>query len=587
MKYSKIYFVICHYTRHLRNLTVVPWSVVNERCYSKKRFVGSQRRTCAQYGGRGLFRGQDEYMSQAKGGYIMRRWSSILVAFCLAGVMAAPAAAVDIGEFLSITGFIDNHMRYVNNLSSSEEIIGVDAAGNLVDVGARGNLTTDEDESFRMRTRGRIFFTLKPNAFSKAVVAFEMDQTYGASDSGGFDLGNDNQVIELKHLYAEIKIPSTPLKITAGGFNVSATRLKSCIVYCDDSGGVVLEGSWSPQFSTYSWFVIAEEEQIEDNVSTGGDTFGEDWTIGTTFRLQPAKGMDVHLMGAYYAIDGPSSDSSSLIIGSCTGSRDGGAGSGAGSGGHCFTRDQRYYFGVDARLKFGAFTFSPSFIYLGGTRDLAGGGEADIRSFLLDLRGKYTAGPLSIEGKFVYIPGNDANDDLGDGDDIKFWQNISVTTVNRVVHWFELFGWHLDGTSPPNFGFNDSRALRSAGTFDQFGLIHPAVRVDYKVSKPLTIAALFGLFYAAEDVGAPARFGAGVPANRNWTGRDKHIGSEIDLLLTYQWFKGTTVQAWFAYAQSGEAHDLCRDGTSTAAGTCIVEEAEDRVGFGARMIYRF
>ncbi len=521
-------------------------------------------------------------MSQAKGGYIMRRWSSILVAFCLAGVMVAPAAAVDIGEFLSITGFIDNQMRYINNVSTDEEENGV---------GDNGNLTTDDDEVWQMRTRGRLFFNVKPNVFSRAVVAFEMDQSYGQSNSNdagggsiGFDLGIDNVVFELKHLYAEIKIPSTPLKITAGGFNVSAMRLKSCIVYCDDSGGVVLEGSWSPQFSTYSWFVIAEEEEIEDDVATGGDAFGEDWTIGTTFRLQPAKGMDIHLLGAYYDIDGPGSVSSSLMIGSCAGGRDGGAGS---VGAHCFERDQRYYFGVDARLKFGAFTFSPTFIYLGGTRDLAAGGEADIRSFLLDLRGKYTAGSLSIEGKFAYIPGNDADDDLGDGDDIKFWQNISVTTVNRTVHWFELHGWHIDGTHSPAFGFNDSRALRSAGTFDQFGLIHPAVRVDYKVSKPVTIAAMFGLFYAAEDVGVPARFGAAVPANRNWTGRDKFIGSELDILLTYQWFKGTTIQGWFAYAQSGDAHDLCRDGTSAAAGTCIVEEAEDRVGFGARMIYRF
>ncbi len=512
----------------------------------------------------------------------MRRWSSVLIAFCLAGVMAAPAAAVDVGEFLSVTGFIDNQMRYIDNVSTNEEDNGV---------GDNGNLFTDEDEVWQARTRGRLFFTVKPNTFSKAVVAFEMDQTYGQSNTTsagggaiGFDLGIDNVAVELKHLYAEVKIPETPIKVTLGGFNVSATRLKSCIVYCDDSGGVVVEGAWSPQFSTYSWFVIAEEEQIEDNTATGGDAFGEDWTVGTTFRLQPAKGMDIHLLGAFYVIEGPGSDSSSLMIGSCSGGRDGGA---AGQPA-CFEKDTRYYFGVDARLKFGGFTLSPTFIYLGGERDLVAGGSVDLQSFLLDVRGKYSWGPLSVEGKFVYIPGNEANDPLdGSDDDLKFWQNISVTTVNRTVHWFELHGWHIDGTHPPAFGFNDSRALRSAGTFDQFGLIHPAIRVDYKVAKPLTIAGMFGLFYAAEDVGAPARFGGAVPNNRNYTGKDKYIGSEFDLLLTYQWFKGTTVQAWFAYAQSGDAHDLCAPGTSQAAGNCNVQAAEDSVGFGARMIYRF
>ncbi|WP_218673820.1 hypothetical protein, partial [Candidatus Entotheonella palauensis] len=526
-----------------------------------------------------------------KGGYIMRRWSSILIAFCLTGVMVAPAAAVDVGEFLSITGFIDNHIRYVDNVSSNEEDNPIPGLADEDQDDHNGNLTTDDDDIWSGRTRGRIFFTVRPNAFSKAVVAFEMDQTWGQSnddDTGGgavgFDLGNDNTVVELKHLYVEVKIPSTPLRLQVGGFNVSATSLKRCVVYCDDSGGIAIEGAWSPQFKTYSWVVVAEEEFIEDNAPTGGDDFGEDWTIGTSFRLQPAKGIDVHLMGAYYAIDGPSADSSSLIIGRCSGSRDGGNAANA----HCFEKDRRYYFGLDARLKFGGLTVSPTFIYLGGKRDLAAGGEVDLQSFLFDIRGKYSWGPVSVEGKFVYIPGNEANDPLdGSDDDLKFWQNISVTTVNRTVQWFELFGFNIDSTHPANFGSNDSRALRSAGTFDQFGLIHPAIRVDYKASKPLTISAMFGLFYAAEDVGAPARFLGDVPANRNWTGEDKFIGSEIDLLLTYQWFKGTTVNLWFAYAQSGDAHDLCAPGTSQAAGNCDVQEAEDRVGVGARMIYRF
>lgn len=507
----------------------------------------------------------------------MRRWSSVLLALCLMGIMAAPAAAVDVGEFLSVTGFIDNHMRYIDNVSTNEEA-------------NRGLLQTDEDEVWQARTRGRIFFTAKPNAFSKAVVAFEMDQTWGQSNSTsaggggiGFDLGIDNVAVELKHLYAQVKIPSTPIKVTAGGFSVSVTKLKSCMIYCDDSGGIVVEGAWSPQFSTYSWFVIAEEEQIEDNTATGGDAFGEDWTVGTTFRLQPAKGMNIDILGAYYSIDGPSVDSSSLMIGSCSTGREGGAGV------HCFEKDRRYYFGVDARLKFGGLTLSPTFLYLGGKRDIVGGNEVDLQSFLLDIRGKYAFGPLSVEGKFVWIPGNEANDPLdGSDDDLKFWQNISTTTVNRATHWFELHGWHIDGTHPPAFGFDDSRAMRSAGTFDQFGLIHPAIRVDYKVAKPLTIAAMFGLFYAAEDVGAPARFGGAVPANRNWTGDDKFIGSEFDVLLTYQWFKGTTINVWFAYAQSGDAHDLCAPGTGGTTGVaCDVQEAEDRVGFGARVIYRF
>jgi hypothetical protein len=498
----------------------------------------------------------------------MRRWNSILMAFCLAGVVVAPAAAVDVGEYLSITGFIDNQMRYVDNLSSQEE------AG-------RGDLTLDNDEQWSARTRGRIFFNVQPNVFSKAVFGIELDQTWGddTGDGTGFDLGNDNNVFELKHLYVDIKIPSTPLQVQIGGFAVDATTLKRCVIFCDDAGGIAVQANWSPNFSTYTWFIIAEEELIEE----GPDTLGEDFSAGTTFMFKLAKGMEIHLLGAYYDIDGPSSDSSSLMVGSCSASREG-----SSNGVSCFARDQRYYFGVDSQFKFGGFTLSPTFLYLGGTRDIVGGGEADLQAFLLDVRGEYSWGPLSIEGRFVYIPGNEADDDLGDGSNLHFWQNISVTTVHRSVQWFELMGWNFDTTSAEIFGGNNSRAMQSAGTFDQFGLIHPSVKVDYQVAKPLTLTAAVGAFLTDEDTGAPARFGGDVPNTYNWTGNDNYLGTEFDVWLSYDWFKGTTIDVWFAYAAIGDGQDLCAPGTGGTTGVaCNVLEAEDQIGFGARMLYRF
>jgi hypothetical protein len=292
--------------------------------------------------------------------------------------------------------------------------------------------------------------------------------------------------------------------------------------------------------------------------------------------------MEVHILGAWYQVDGPSSDSSSLMIGSCSTSREG------GSGVHCFEKDERFYVGVDAELKFGGFTLSPTFIYLGGTRDIVGGGEADLEAFLLDVRGKYSWGPLSVEGRFVYIPGNKASDDLADGSNLHFWQNITVTTVHRSVQWFELIGWNFDTTSPEIFGGNNSRATQSSGTFDQFGLIHPAIKVDYQVAKPLTLTAAVGAFLSAEDTGAPARFGGNVPDTYNWTGNDNYLGTEFDVWLSYDWFKGTTIDVWFAYAAIGDGQDLCEPGTGGTTGiACSVREAEDQIGVGARMIYRF
>ena len=512
----------------------------------------------------------------------MKRWFWV-VTLLLVVAVALPAYA---DTRLKVTGFIDNHIRYMQNLSSNEEDTDPDVPGLTADL--NGDVSQDDDEQFNGRTRGRIFFHIAPNDFSKGVFGFEFDQEWGqdnaggpADPAGGFDLGNDNNAFELKWLYVDVKIPDTPARFQVGGFSVNGTRLKRCVVFCDDAGGVALHLDFNPQVKLYSWYIIAEEELIE----TGADAVGEDFTVGFSLRTTFVKGLDVDFFFAFYGIENPSSDSSSLIIGSCSGGREG-----AGSGSpHCFDRDERYYAGFDARWRHGNFTFSPTFIFLFGKRELVAGGDADIEAFLADIRAAYTTGPFTVTGRFVYIPGNDADDDLGDGDDLNFWQNITVTTVNRTVQWFELLGWNFDSTSAPMFGFNNSRAMRSAGTFDQFGLVHGAVKGDYKLAKPLTATIAVGFFATEEDTGAPARFGgATVPRSYNWTGDDTHLGTEIDAWLTYQWFKGTTVNAWFAYAIMGDAMDLCEEGTGPSTSTsCDKQEAEDKYGAGIRMIYRF
>jgi hypothetical protein len=149
-------------------------------------------------------------------------------------------------------------------------------------------------------------------------------------------------------------------------------------------------------------------------------------------------------------------------------------------------------------------------------------------------------------------------------------------------------GWNFDTTSAEIFGGNNSRAMQSAGTFDQFGLIHPSVKVEYQVAKPLTLTAAVGAFLTDEDTGAPARFGGDVPNTYNWTGNDNYLGTEFDVWLSYDWFKGTTIDVWFAYAAIGDGQDLCAPGTGGTTGVaCNVLEAEDQIGFGARMLYRF
>jgi hypothetical protein len=138
-------------------------------------------------------------------------------------------------------------------------------------------------------------------------------------------------------------------------------------------------------------------------------------------------------------------------------------------------------------------------------------------------------------------------------------------------------------------GGNDSRGLRNNGGFDQFGLVHGAARVDFQATKLLTATGAIGFFSAAEKVGPPsAGRSQAVTADRNYTGNDKYLGTELDVWLRYNLFKGTDVDVYFAYAFIGNALDLCALGTGAGTGVaCDKSSADDIVTAGTRILYRF
>jgi hypothetical protein len=497
----------------------------------------------------------------------MKRWNIVVALLALAGLMAAPAYAE---MRLSVTGFIDNHARYTQNLSAVDDVV---ADINLPGCRPDG---CDEESDFRGRTRGRIFFNIAANEFSKAVFGFEIDQTWGAlgdaasptapaggANQAGFDLGIDNTVFEVKWLYVDIKIPNTPVSFRAGGLPLQADRLKgSCTLLCMDVGGIDVEVAFDPQLILSVYFANFEEDDDRVVTSLGDDYFG-----GFTVMTTPFKGLKANLIFAFEHIEGVSLGGGSTTRIASLGQN----------------QEDRWWIGAEAEWKMANFFFSPTFIYGGGTRYFAGGDDIDISTFVVDVRGGVAFGPVTLTGKFVYTPGNDADDNLGPGGStINFWQSIAVDTVHRPVEWFEIFGFNLDTTSPAMFGLNDSRSIRSNLSFDQFGLIHGAVRADFKAHDKVVVTGAFGFFAATEDVGPPSLGRAQLNnANRNYAGDDTFLGTELDVWLRYALFKSVDVDVWFAHAFTGDALDL-RD---LVTGQRF--SAQDITAAGTRLLYRF
>jgi hypothetical protein len=496
----------------------------------------------------------------------VKRWSWGVALLVLAGLLDLPA---DADQRLTVTGYIDNHVRVIKNNSATDD-----------------DLTNDDDEPFGARTRGRIFFNVAATEFSRAVVGLEFDQFWGDSArnisgsgasprcvtteplgqppgtgtctlvNGGFDIGIDNFVLELKHLYVEFKLPEIPVQFRIGGLPLTATRLKDGMLLNMDVAALAILADLSPQLKLLAYYSQSEEDFDEIFAAR----FGEDWFSGLTLQTTPMKGLDVDLLFAFQHLSSPNFSTSTQRF--------------ATAG---LRREDRWWLGIDARWRWGNLTLSPTFIYQGGIRDFAAG-DGDISAFLIDLRGAYVIGPLTVTAKFVHTPGNAASDTLGPNSDVNFYQFIAINADHRSLDWFEIFGFNLDTTDPPLFGTNDTRSLDSNVSFDQFGLILGAVRGDFKALQNLTFTGALGFFAAAEKVGRPARLGAATPGHHfNYTGQDKYLATELDVWLTWVLFRGTDLNVWFAYAFVGDALNLNNP----------VREAEDVVGAGARILYRF
>ena len=487
----------------------------------------------------------------------MKRWSWMIALVALAGLAAAPTFAE---MRLTTTGFIDSHVRYADNLTDDD-------------------VTDDSDDEWRARTRARIFFNVAVNDFSKAVVGFEIDQVWGetpGSGTAGFDFGTDNIAVEVKWAYVDINLPNTPVSFRVGGLPLQADRLKnSCLLLCMDVGGIDVEVAFSPQLVASIYFANTQEDDILE--AGDEDRLGDDYFGGITLMTELLQGLQANLLFAYQHVGGPDFENTAPSTGSTSRltSLD-------------QTEENRFWIGVEAEWKLANLIISPTFIYGGGQREFASGGDIDLSTVLIDARVAYIIGPLTITGRFAYTPGNESDDDLGaGGDDINFWQSIAVDTVHRHVEWFEIFGFNIDTTSDPMFGGgNDSRSLRSNGGFDQFGLIHGAVRVDFKATKQATLTGALGFFSTAEKVGPPSVGRGQTTTNTfNYTDDDKYLGTELDVWVRYSLFKGTDVDVYFAYAFVGDALDLCAPGTSGS--TCDKQNAEDIVALGTRLIYRF
>jgi hypothetical protein len=538
----------------------------------------------------------------------MKKVVGAIALLFLAGFLVNSASAAE----LRVTGFFDNIFPHVDkNLSQAD----LDA-------------TNNKDTFFAGRERSRLFFNFIASDDLRGIFGLEIDQVYGAPsrnatgsrcvpdaanattiqgqrvltqnfDACGFRNQIDNNVLELKNLYVDFRVPQIPIgnRWQIGGFPADVTPLHPHLLYTMDAGGGNVKVDFTDQVSLLLHYVQLEEDldvnQYNTQVNSTIFRRGEDYLTGGTLMLKPIPGLDLHLIGLYGHLQQP-------FGADLTGG--GGPFNTVLGGPTNVTTESRYYLGFDSRYRLGNLSIEPTFIYLLGTRNFNSASQAvtgfpstDIRAYETQLVLQYTMGPWLLGARGAYTTGNAAGDDVNNQgfagthrSNVNNFMPMGIDGFHRFGDWLEILGrQEVDGTWT-SFG---PRSPGEQGSYDRFGLIVGAGKAEYSWTDNLVLEGAVGAFFAANSTRCPAVVRTGTngacattgatAANGqtfnpfNFTGGSRYIGTEVDVGLRYTIMPGLTWTPRFGWGFLGNGLQIMN------------RNVQDAYIFVNRLIYTF
>ncbi len=505
----------------------------------------------------------------------MRRVGIFLLAVIALVAMTGPVSAQ---PKVTITGFVDNVTTWQNNIS-------------LVDL----NYARKGDHEWYARTRVRPDITAEVGT-TKFVLGLEIDQTWGqtgAADnaapnrfgtSSSLDLNTDTQgIIELKWAYTEFAVPLMPVPSQMRiGAQAWAAQYKLAALANGDFAGVHMTNQWSPMVKSNLTYA-----QIEESSTGPTDAFirGDDFAFIASVEITPFKGLDIRPIFSYANFIGVTNGAARQARGglgtgagvyqTCPSAA--GAGTGVCLAGSKSSIEDRFTVGVDTRWRFGAFSLDPTVFYQFGSRDqvaptasLTSGAAVHSsltrEAWLLDVRGGWQAGPLLLEGAFVYTTGNAAEDRIDlNRDKLRYYEPISTDT-----------SWYAGWANIQALGIDYFSAGRESGGalftgvgigYDKYGLIRVGARASYALTPAFTLNGAVTASWTAEDVdtrgtiaagnatGITPRCGAAALDAGTCTdsGTASFLGTELNLGFQWRFAPNVALDTVFAYQFSGNA----------------------------------
>ena len=510
-----------------------------------------------------------------------------------------------------------------------------------------GNFTRDNDREWYARTRFRPDFEFAVGR-TKAVLGLEIDLMYGqgGSNDGGFpgnvsgaaggfaggtksatngalDTNTDvGGMIEIKWVYTEFDLtgkdslmPFIPfLTVARAGGQPYGTIANYKVYYANgDFAGLDLYSTFTPDIKNHFAFVIVEDQLAGGNRSTATTrtSRGEDYAFIISPEFTPMKGLDLKPMFSWFHADGVTAGAArrnSINVRTVSGP---GAGSGAmnsaaatGGGapaGDSTDQENRYTVGLDARWRVGPFGLDPTIAFQWGkydtqaqrTNGTVGRVEGDAASWLFDIIGSYQLGPLLLEMRGMYTPGNKARDNLSLSK--RYFEPLNLDTGYFSGGWLGILGLGVDYF---NGGGGANQSMDTNIGYDRYGRGQVAFRATYSITPALSVYGVVSPAWSAEkvdtDTGAcppltVASSNAGCTArttvsDKSWVeGDSSYIGTEINGGFTWRFAPNAAFDLAGYYLFAGSALDA----TEILNGVPVKRDARDGYYAAARVRLSF
>jgi hypothetical protein len=516
-----------------------------------------------------------------------------------------------------------------------------------------GSLTTADptntvDKGWVSRERG-VFTITGEVGRTKGVWAVELDFTNGAGNlgtagsafNGGlngnafsgtsavFDMDIDvASVVETKWLYIETPatgegsfLPWIPFQsmIMVGGQPWRGHDYKTGMMLSGDGAGGTLRTTWTPDIrSTMTYVMIGA--QLDPTQAPGGTN---DFGVAASLEMDIFKGFTLK----------PTYTFAHYFGGNCGTSFLGTAPYGGYQPNQCNTvtsvtggtvplisgsplTTNRHSLGLDLRWTVGGFSLQPTIYgqigtgqsYVGPINPLTGlpsitapsGGKRDndIKAWIIDTIAGYRLGPLNMQARMMYTPGQSAPVMVNNGADINAFRAIN-TGFGYFAGWTDIQTGGIDYITSWLVGSTEGMVLRGSPSYDKYGRIMLAGAVDYSLTPALVFTGLANISWTDKKVNTnslissiglipcpgtpnPAQFG---PCTSDGRGTEQYLGTEGAIGMTYRFAPNVALDVVGSYLWAGDAfNNAGRAGGTIYAGP---REAQDVYKVSSRLRFTY